>query len=112
VLRYGALRNPLADPFTLGVSGAHLWASVAIAFGLGLNLVGVPFIFIAAFVGAAVSILFVYRLARSGGGVMLPGALLLAGVAEPECFSGRSRNPVSRGVRTGAANSALVDWKP
>src|SRR5215204_1039686 len=42
-------RNPLADPFTLGVSGgASLGASVAIAFGLGLNLVGVPFIFVAA----------------------------------------------------------------
>src|ERR1043166_4989319 len=42
-------RNPLADPFTLGVTGgASLGASVAIAFGLGLNLVGVPFIFIAA----------------------------------------------------------------
>ncbi len=74
-------RNPLADPFTLGVSGgASLGASVAIAFGLGLNLVGVPLIFIAAFVGASVSVLLVYRLARSGGGTMLPGALLLAGV--------------------------------
>ena len=74
-------RNPLADPFTLGVSGgAPLGASVAIAFGLGLNLVGVPFIFIAAFAGASVSVLLVYRLARSGGGTMLPGALLLAGV--------------------------------
>lgn len=74
-------RNPLADPFTLGVSGgASLGASVAIAFGLGLNLIGVPFIFVAAFIGASVSVLLVYRLARSGGGVMLPGALLLAGV--------------------------------
>jgi iron complex transport system permease protein len=74
-------RNPLADPFTLGVSGgASLGASVAIAFGLGLNLVGVPLIFIAAFFGASVSVLLVYRLARSGGGTMLPGALLLAGV--------------------------------
>jgi iron complex transport system permease protein len=74
-------RNPLADPFTLGVSGgASLGASVAIALGLGLNLLGVPLIFFAAFVGAAVSVLLVYRLARSGGGTMLPGALLLAGV--------------------------------
>jgi len=74
-------RNPLADPFTLGVSGgASLGASIAIAFGLGLNLVGVPLIFIAAFGGASVSVLLVYRLARSGGGTMLPGALLLAGV--------------------------------
>jgi len=74
-------RNPLADPFTLGVSGgASLGASVAIAFGVGLNLVGVPFVFIAAFVGASVSVLLVFRLARSEGGTMLPGALLLAGV--------------------------------
>src|SRR5947207_2319412 len=74
-------RNPLADPFTLGVTGgASLGASVAIAFGLGLNLAGVPLIFIAAFGGATVSVLLVYRLARSGGGVILPGALLLAGV--------------------------------
>ena len=74
-------RNPLADPFTLGVSGgASLGASIAIAFGFGLNLLGVPLIFIAAFVGASVSVLLVYRLARSGGGTMLPGALLLAGV--------------------------------
>src|SRR5258708_1282707 len=74
-------RNPLPDPFTLGVSGgASLGARVAIAFGLGLNLVGVPFVFIAAFVGASVSVLLVYQLARSGGGVILPGALLLAGV--------------------------------
>src|SRR6266487_853488 len=81
-------RNPLADPFTLGVSGgASLGASIAIAFGLGLSLVGVPLIFIAAFVGAAVSVLLVYRLARSGGGVMLPGALLLAGVVLNLCAS-------------------------
>src|SRR5258705_8216049 len=74
-------RNPLADPFTLrGSGGASFRASVAIAFGLGLNLVGVPFIFIAAFIGASVFVLLVYRLARSGGGTMLPGALLLAGV--------------------------------
>jgi len=81
-------RNPLADPFTLGVSGgASLGASIAIAFGLGVNFVGVPLIFIAAFVGAALSVLLVYRLARSGGGVMLPGALLLSGVVLNLCAS-------------------------
>jgi iron complex transport system permease protein len=82
-------RNPLADPFTLGVSGgASLGASIAIAFGLGLNLVGVPFIFIAAFVGATVSVLFVYRLARSGGGTILPGALLLGVVLNLSASAG------------------------
>ena len=36
-------RNPLADPFTLGVSGgASLGASIAIALGLGLSIAGIP----------------------------------------------------------------------
>src|SRR6476619_6259578 len=46
-------RNPLAEPFTLGVSGgASLGASLAIALGLGINVLGVPIIFVAAFLGA------------------------------------------------------------
>src|SRR5829696_2209788 len=82
-------RNPLADPFTLGVSGgASLGASFAIAFGLGVSFSGVPLIFVAAFMGAGLSVLLVYRLARSGGsGLMLPGALLLAGVVLNLCAS-------------------------
>lgn len=81
-------RNPLADPFTLGVSGgAALGASIAIAFGLGLSVAGVPLIFVAAFAGAVLSVLVVYWLARSGGNVMLPGALLLAGVVLNLCAS-------------------------
>src|SRR6266404_9792622 len=50
-------RNPLADPFTLGVSGgAALGASIAIALGVGLSFAGVPLIFIAAFTGAGLSV--------------------------------------------------------
>lgn len=80
-------RNPLADPFTLGVSGgASLGASVAIAFGLAVSFAGVPLIFIAAFAGAGLSVFLVYRLARSGG-VLLPGALLLAGIVLNLCAS-------------------------
>lgn len=74
-------RNPLAEPLTLGVSGgAGLGAGVAIAFGLGANIGGLPFIFVAAFAGAALSVALVYRLARTGGASVAPGALLLAGV--------------------------------
>ncbi|HEX7177231.1 MAG TPA: iron ABC transporter permease [Pyrinomonadaceae bacterium] len=73
-------RNPLAEPLTLGVSGGGaLGASVAIAFGLGARVAGLPFVFVAAFLGALASVLVVYRLARTGA-VVLPGALLLAGV--------------------------------
>ena len=75
-------RNPLAEPLTLGVSGGGaLGASVAIAFGLGARVeaVGLPVVFVAAFVGAGLAVAVVYRLARTGA-VVLPGALLLAGV--------------------------------
>ena len=73
-------RNPLAEPLTLGVSGGGaLGAGLAIAFGLGARVGGVPLVFLAAFAGAGVSVAVVYRLARTGA-VVLPGALLLAGV--------------------------------
>ncbi len=75
-------RNPLAEPLTLGVSGGGaLGASIAIAFGAGARVAGVPLVFLASFAGAGAAMLIVYRLARtSAGGVVLPGALLLAGV--------------------------------
>jgi iron complex transport system permease protein len=81
-------RNPLADPFTLGVSGgASFGASIAISLGLGVSFAGVPVVFLAAFAGAGLSVLLVYRLARSAGGVILPGALLLSGVVLNLCAS-------------------------
>ena len=73
-------RNPLAEPFTLGVSGGGaLGASVAIALGFGASLGGIPVMFLTAFAGSALFVAIVYRLASSGP-VFLPGALLLAGV--------------------------------
>jgi len=74
-------RNPLADPFILGVSGGGtVGASLAIALGIGRSVGGVPFLFLAAFLGALLAVFLVYRIARVGR-VVLPGALLLAGVA-------------------------------
>ncbi len=73
-------RNPLADPFTLGVSGGGaVGASVAIAMGWGARVSGIPIVFVAAFCGAMMAVLVVHQIARSGS-VMPPGALLLAGV--------------------------------
>ncbi|MDT7602552.1 MAG: cobalamin transport system permease protein [Acidobacteriota bacterium] len=73
-------RNPLAEPLTLGVSGGGaLGASLAIALGAGAQVGGVPVVFLAAFAGAGCAVMIVYRLARTGA-VVMPGALLLAGV--------------------------------
>jgi iron complex transport system permease protein len=73
-------RNPLAEPFTLGVSGGGaLGASIAIALGFGASVAGVPMVFLFAFGGSIAFVAIVYRLA-SAGTVVMPGALLLAGV--------------------------------
>lgn len=74
-------RNPLADPFTLGVSGGGaLGASIAIALGWSVQVLGVPMVFVASFAGAMAAVTLVRVLARSGA-VVLPGALLLSGIA-------------------------------
>jgi len=73
-------RNPLAEPATLGVTGGGgVGASIAIAFGWGARFSGIPVVFLAGFGGALAAVLLVHRIARSGA-LLLPGALLLAGV--------------------------------
>ena len=62
------LRNPLADPYVLGISsGAALGAVLAILFGLGSVVLGSYAIPGAAFAGALLTLLFVYFLARVQG---------------------------------------------
>src|SRR5436309_1862266 len=74
------VRNPLADPFLLGLSGgAGLGAVLAIA----LHLSGPWALPVAAFVGALAALGLVYRLGLVGGtgGALDPRILLLGGVA-------------------------------
>lgn len=74
-------RNPLADPYTLGVSGGGaLGASIAIALGWSARVGGVPLVFLASFAGAMAAVTLVRVIARTGA-VVMPGALLLSGVA-------------------------------
>jgi len=71
----GLLRNPLADPYILGVSGgAALGAVAALSLGLGSPL-AVP---AAAFLGAMGALGFVYVVARAHQGS--PHTLILSGV--------------------------------
>lgn len=72
------VRNPLADPFLLGLSGgAGLGAVLAIA----LHVSGPWALPIAAFVGALAALVLVYRLGLIGGAALDPRILLLGGVA-------------------------------
>jgi iron complex transport system permease protein len=75
-------RNPLATPYTLGVSsGAALGAAISIQCGWTFALLGLSSVSIAAFAGAVLSIALVYLLtARSRQGSST-ATMLLAGVA-------------------------------
>lgn len=71
----GILRNPLADPFTLGVSGgAAFGAALAISLGLAAPLYPV-----AALIGAGAALAVVLLLATQGG-LLKRETLVLAGV--------------------------------
>ena len=77
----GLFRNPLADPYLIGVaSGAGLGAVIAMAINWPTNLFGFYLIPVAAFAGAIITVLLVYNLARVNGLVPLT-TLILAGVA-------------------------------
>ncbi|MFI1705537.1 FecCD family ABC transporter permease [Streptomyces griseoruber] len=77
------LRNPLADPFVLGVSsGASTGAVVVVVLGAGGGAVSVSG---GAFVGAVVSFALVLLLSHSLGGTT--DRVVLAGVAAMQLFS-------------------------
>jgi iron complex transport system permease protein len=73
------LRNPLAEPYVLGVSsGAGVGAALAIV--LGIAAAGVWTLPCMAFAGALATILLVYSLARTPAGTVPAPTLLLSGV--------------------------------
>ena len=74
------VKNPLADPFLLGVSsGAAAFATFGIIFGF-FSFLGAYALSLSAFLGAALTITLVYILSRVKGRINITH-LLLAGVA-------------------------------
>jgi iron complex transport system permease protein len=73
----GVLRNPLAEPYLLGVSGG---AAVGAVSAVTLGAAGAVSISAAAFAGASLAILLVLALARMAGGRFDPRLLVMAGV--------------------------------
>ena len=77
----GLFRNPLADPYIIGVSsGAALGAALAIVSGLSMGWAGFGAVPVMAFAGGVLTIMLVYQLSRQGGFVPVM-TLLLAGIA-------------------------------
>ena len=82
------LRNPLATPFTLGVSaGASLGAMLVIVLGLTLAPFGIPTVPLASFLGSMMAVGLVYWLARARRRDLSTNVLLLAGVTLNSLFS-------------------------
>ena len=96
-------RNPLADPYLLGLSsGASLGAVAVIVLGFGLIL---P---LAAFIGALVALVATLMIARRGG-VVTPGRTVLAGVAVSALF-GALTSFVILWSATGDSYREILGW--
>lgn len=72
----GIYRNPLVEPYTLGISGG---ASLGITFAIvaGLHLLNILFLPLAGFIGAFATIFLVYSLSLGRGGLSVNRMLLI-----------------------------------
>lgn len=115
----GLFRNPLADPYLIGVaSGAGLGAVLVMAQAWPKTLLGFYTIPAAAFIGALLAVVVVLGIARIGKTVPVT-TLLLAGVAVSSFatalssfFMLYSQSELRRAVAWLLGGSALGGWQP
>ncbi len=115
----GVFRNPLADPYLLGVaSGAGLGAVTAIALQGETQSTSILLVPAAAFVGALLTVAVVYALARVDGYVPTD-TLILAGVALGSLASAltsflmlQSQGTLQRAIVYLLGGAPLTGWKP
>ena len=115
----GLFRNPLADPYLIGVaSGAGLGAVIAMSIHWPEDLAGLYVIPAAAFVGAALTVMLVYSLARIGKSVPTT-TLILAGVAISSFATSltsflmlRSNEQLRRATGWLLGGSLMSGWQP
>ncbi|MCF6278224.1 MAG: iron chelate uptake ABC transporter family permease subunit, partial [Anaerolineales bacterium] len=115
----GLFRNPLADPYLIGVaSGAGLGAIAAMALRGTSDMLGYYLIPAGAFIGALLTVFVVYALARVGRMVPLT-TLILAGVAIGTFASAltsfimlRSNDQIYRAISFLLGGATMSGWKP
>jgi iron complex transport system permease protein len=101
----GVFRNPLADPYLLGVAaGAGLGATVAVAVSQSFDLTGplrtVGLVPTFAFLGALLAVVLAYGLGAAGDRVRTPATLVLAGVAVAAFLTAVQTYVLQRNVET------------
>lgn len=115
----GVFRNPLADPYLIGVaSGAGLGAISAMAFRWPSSLAGMFTIPIAAFLGAVLTVILVYGIARVGKSLPTT-SMILAGVAVSSFANSltsflmlRSNQELRRALSWLLGGSSISGWDP
>ncbi len=118
VIMQSVFSNPLADPYTTGVSdGATLGASVAIVTGLSYaGVAGSMGIVVNAFIGALVPAIIIILI--SGMVRMSPASLILTGVALSGIFSGlqtlilysADHEQITEALRWGIGTFNQITW--
>ncbi|MGD1897888.1 MAG: FecCD family ABC transporter permease [Phormidesmis sp.] len=102
------VRNPLADPFILGISyGGTVGAVLVLT--LGIRPFGSLSLPIAAFIGALIAMTLVYLLAQQKGQIT-PLRLILSGVALSYTLSAVTSYLVLRASQTSAQVSPVLSW--
>lgn len=87
VVFQGVLRNPLAEPYVLGISsGAAFGATLAIVSGVSIGVFGMTSVSVAAFIGAILTMIVVYNIAQIGSKSSMT-TLLLSGIAVSSLLS-------------------------
>ena len=115
----GLFRNPLADPYLIGVaSGAGLGAVIMMTAQEFNGHIGLYLIPLGAFAGAMLTVLLVYNLARVNGMVPLT-TLILAGVAVGAFASAatsslmlRTDLQIYRAITFLMGGSPMAGWQP
>jgi iron complex transport system permease protein len=115
----GLFRNPLADPYLIGVaSGAGLGAVAALSIYWPQDLLGFYLIPLSAFAGAILTVVVVYYLAKIGNMVPLT-TLILAGVAVGAFASAltsflmlNSDDQIYRAISFLLGGTPMAGWNP
>ncbi|TFF13472.1 iron ABC transporter permease [Pseudomonas sp. BCA14] len=105
VILQSLLRNPLADPYLLGISaGASTGAVLVALIGVGGGLISLS---AGAFVGAMAAFALVILLARASGSATGTGQIILAGIAGSQLFNALTAFLITKSASSEQARGIL-----
>ncbi|HEX8596150.1 MAG TPA: iron chelate uptake ABC transporter family permease subunit [Pseudomonas sp.] len=105
VVLQSLLRNPLADPYLLGISaGASTGAVLVSIIGFGAGAISLS---MGAFTGAIAAFALVALLARSTGAVSGSGQIILAGIAGSQLFNALTSFLITRSASSEQARGIM-----